>query len=957
VRPALLAISFLSALLLLPGRAAAQTPQRDEAAGWADRGDVGEHTHDRHAVDEVHERVVRAFDFEERDDGNFEDQPMHFARVAGPGMPHWVRGRLTPGQSHTGRYSLRLDLNGGSVVYRSRLGLMPVLRGGTYRVLAHVRTTPLDFARARVTVYCVDAEGNVIPGSVSHSQPYTSTPTPTPEEPDWVHLLAQTSAVDPKAAWLVVELALLQPGEGGWPTAADGGHDELLRFRQDIEGSAWFDDVIVSRVPVVTIERHHPGGIVPDGRRLTFEAIAEDAELPDLQAAATVTAADGTVVWTGPGLVTPPGPDEPAAADRADTVAWTRYGFDVGILPAGWYEATVTVGQPGSGVEARTTRSAAFLVLPPGAGPAVTGRLGADASHLPASAWEVLPEVAATAGIGRLAVSIWGGPGGNDLAEEPQRFDRLASALRESEVGLIAVFAGPTPTLEALADRAGWSALLPVAVASDPGETMDNDIRQAWRAALSIAVAQHSHQIDRYQFGRGVDADRLGEDRVQRRILRATVDLVKSLDADARVGAAWPARRSVAPLLEDGPVAAALRVPADVLPRQLPLYVADARGSEAMALSLDLELLSSPTHGRLARISDLAKRVTFALATGTAGVTVPLPVAVDPEQGTFEPREELLVIRTLATHLAGQRYAGRVPAGEVGQGVAAHLFADEEGRGTLVIWSRAEAGELTTDANAQNVSLRMNLGRDAQQIDLWGNATRLEQSSDARRDGAALIPVGPIPTLVTGVDAAMTRLRQTVRLDSAMIESSFEPHGRRLLMTNTFPHAIAGTIRLRAPEGWDVTLTDPAFSLGAGESLARPVELRIPYNSDAGEHRIDAEIRLRGGPDLRVIRVPIVVRVGLTDIGLRTVARRNGNDLLVEQTVTNYGDRPANYNAFVVVPGNARQERLILELGPGQTTIKRYRFRNASDLEPGTHLRSGLRELEGTRILNDRVEL
>jgi hypothetical protein len=66
--------------------------------------------------------------------------------------------------------------------------------------------------------------------------------------------------------------------------------------------------------------------------------------------------------------------------------------------------------------------------------------------------------------------------------------------------------------------------------------------------------------------------------------------------------------------------------------------------------------------------------------------------------------------------------------------------------------------------------------------------------------------------------------------------------------------------------------------------------------------------------------------------------------------ISNYGDRPIDYNAFAIYPGQARQERLVTGLAPGQTTVKRYRFSGAK-VTPGTKVRVGVKELEGTRSL------
>jgi hypothetical protein len=75
--------------------------------------------------------------------------------------------------------------------------------------------------------------------------------------------------------------------------------------------------------------------------------------------------------------------------------------------------------------------------------------------------------------------------------------------------------------------------------------------------------------------------------------------------------------------------------------------------------------------------------------------------------------------------------------------------------------------------------------------------------------------------------------------------------------------------------------------------------------------------------------------------------------------ISNYGDHPIDYNAFAVFPGQARQERLVTNLASGKTTVKRYRFSNVK-IDPGTgpiKVRVGIKEMEGSRILNEEVEV
>src|SRR5258706_3813607 len=117
-------------------------------------------------------RILRMFDFEERRLGNAEDLPMNWNKAEGPGLPHYVNGRITTDRSRSGKYSFRLDLDLGSLVYRYDAGRIKVQPGAHYRVEGYVQTTPLANARARLSAYLVDLDGAPIASSVCHSELY-----------------------------------------------------------------------------------------------------------------------------------------------------------------------------------------------------------------------------------------------------------------------------------------------------------------------------------------------------------------------------------------------------------------------------------------------------------------------------------------------------------------------------------------------------------------------------------------------------------------------------------------------------------------------------------------------------------------------------------------------------------------------------------------------------------------
>jgi hypothetical protein len=295
------------------------------------------------------------------------------------------------------------------------------------------------------------------------------------------------------------------------------------------------------------------------------------------------------------------------------------------------------------------------------------------------------------------------------------------------------------------------------------------------------------------------------------------------------------------------------------------------------------------------------------------------------------------------TVLSGASFRGKVP---VAEGVEAFLF-DRGGEGILVIWDRG--------VTAGTKQLAINLGDRPRRIDLWGNVTPLLQSPPRSESSSVKLDVGPMPIFLVGIDGPLAQLRASVAFDNPLIESSFKAHSRKIRFTNPYRQAISGSFRLTAPAGWVINPPSVTFSLNPGETFERDITIEFPYNSFAGAKAINAEFQVQADNN-STFTVPILLKLGLSDVGLQTLALRDGNDVILQQMITNYGDKPINYTAFAIFPGQPRQERLVTNLAAGRTIIKKYRFTNVK-LTPQGRIRSGLKELDGTRILNDEVAI
>ncbi len=853
-------------------------------------------------------RVLRTIDFEERGLGNVEELPMHWLKVEGHGLPHYVNGRLATDRAHSGDHSFRFDLNGGGVIYRYDTGLIKVRSGAHYSVECVAQTTPLDRARARLTAYMTDLDGHRIESSVTHSELYAS----ANDHPRWHKLKVELSAEDANAAYLVIELGLLQPMH-----YAPSSLGERTLFTQEIRGSAWFDDVTVSQVPRITMSTDRPGNIFRADDPLRLQVLVNDRFTDDLAAQLRVRDAEGKTVFQQTGAL-----DMSAAEDLGP--GRKRMSLALPDLQPGWYEATLLMTSQGQFVG---EHSLDLVLLADSAPPVIPDkRFGIVATHLPFDGWHDLPDILPFLSAGRVKLAVWSDAGDVEQMDSAA-FDHLLERLQELQITPTACLLSLPPTLAKQMNGEGWLQLL-------------RPRQDQWRAQLSYLIARHANHLDRWQLGEDGTAAFVtdpGMREVYKLVYREFANLIQHPD----LAMPWPAWYE---LEGEMPATVALSVPPSVLPHQLPLYMQDIARHEGQNLSLSLELIDREQYGREMQIRDLTQRVVYALAAGANRIDIPLPFNVTRSGDNIErqPQELLMIVRTLVTTLAGTEFRGKVP---IGEGVEAFLF-DQNGKGILVLWDRGSQGGVK--------ELSLNLGRHPMRMDLWGRVTPLLQTG-SRKSAAVNLAFGTMPIILLDIDGNMAQLRASVALDRPLLESSFQPHSRRVRFTNPYRNAIAGTMKLRAPSGWVLNPPTFMFSLNPGETFDREITIEFPYNSFAGAKTIDAEFILQGEEN-NAFTVPIALKLGLSDVGMQTIALRDGNDVVVQQMITNYGDRPIDYTAFAIFPGQARQERLVTGLGPGRTTIKRYRFSNVQ-FPPDARVRSGVKELIGTRILNEEIAI
>jgi hypothetical protein len=865
-------------------------------------------------------RILHTFDFEERAQGNDEDQPMHWDKLDGIDLPHYVTGHLSTDRHRSGKYSFRMDLDGGSCIYRYQPTLLKVRSQAHYRFEGYCQTTYLRYARARLTAYFTDLDGHPLPESVRHSDLYAS----EDEDPQWHLMSVELTADQDRAAYLVVQMELLQPNM--YFTSTLG---QRALFLQDVHGSAWFDDLAVSQVPQVLLKTDRPGNIFRQGDPLNLSVIVNDREIDDLSVQLVVTDALDHRIYQHTGAV-----DVASAKGLGSGIK--ELTMQLPKVPAGWYRASLMMMS--NGVYVGQESMAWIQLADAGNLSPPDPRFSMVATNLTPESWDGLTRLLPLFSVGNVKLALWSSK--VDVQKiDADKFDLLLENLFGQGISTTGCLVELPPRLNESLNGATWLQILDV-----PDD--------AWQAQLSFLISRHANRIARWQIGSD-DTDQFAVNPDMRKVFHKVYDRFANLIDHPDV--AMPC-----PMLFDLPVpipsTVVVSVPPSVLPVEIPLYLQEYQEREGSGTSLSLSMLDRNRYGRETQIRDLTQRIIYSLASNVPRIDLPLPLEVrhPSEQTVTEPMEAALIMRTLLSTLSGSTFQGKIP---LSPEIEAFLF-EKGGQGIIVLWSKNDL--------ADGQPLSISLGKRPMRVDLWGNATPMMQTVAARGEdddetsrhtvsAQVQLKAGRMPIILTGIDIDIAKLRTSLAIDRPLIESTFQQHTRHIRFTNPCSVPVSGTLKLHPPSGWDITPSSFAFTLNTGETFDRDLDIEFPYNTIAGPQNITADFNVQGDRHFTFSQ-PLSVSVGLSDVGTQCMAFRDGADIVVQQMITNYGDQPINYATFASYPGRPRIERLISTLRPSQTAIKRFRFTNVP-AGPTAKIRIGLKEIDGNRILNDEVEI
>lgn len=838
------------------------------------------------------ERLVKRFDFDERLAGNLESVPMRWVPHRAKGFPEFTRGRFDEAAGFNGAPSFYLPLDGRSCAYHYTGRDTIVEARSDYRIVARVRADQLNDARAFVTAHYRDASGNALDDTIRASRLLSS------REPGWQELSIRLPANMNAAHSIGVSVWVVQPEI--WSLAT---RPPLHIEPRDVHGGAWFDDIMIFRLPRVRLSSTaaEAGHIFEPG--VTPELLPELADsIGDIvPAVLRVTDASGGIVKS---LEL-----DPASAGVG------RRRVPLPNLRPGFYRASLSVSLR-EGV--RIERVLRFVSLAPERWTAQgSRRLGLLMNHEERRDWAGEHALIHHLGVDLVKVPIVV----SSLNSAQPGLDGFIQKLATEGIEMAGVLTGSTTELDTLIDRL-------------------NAPNAEWSADLIRLVTRFEGLLTTWQIGEDGLFEALRDERYSSTLHAVRAEMSK-VAATPILIAPWSVQQGP----PTPPLAANIlssRVATGVHAADVgEFFTSDRPRSDYEAVWALMESHSPDAYRRLPAIADFAKRLIFALQTPVERVIVRQPWANrhDGTAVTAMVDERYSVLRTLVSMLDDARFIGPM---DVGDGVTCFAF-DRNGEAILVLWD---------DQTAWDGSQRdLYLGGATHLTDLWGRETKLARTSS----NDAQITVSPLPVFVHPASTWLVQFRQGLQFDPHLLPSETSVHELHLLMHNPRNEPVSGTIRLRNLPGWRIRPSTIHYVIQPGESVRRPIQVQASPREPAGLKQISAAVTIEASR-IHQFEVKLPLMLDLADMEVWADLRLEGGRLIIRHGVTNRSDDIVTFRSLVDAPRRRRQHLNIIGLAPGRSIIKQHVLGNAAELS-GKVIRVGLKQLRGRRTHDLTLEV
>ena len=832
-------------------------------------------------------------DFGPQWDKSFDGWPDRWTRRRSPAFPTYLPIQIQDDPSALGGHCLRIDLDGGAAAISS-----PPLKVNaifSYVIEAQVKSEGLKQDEAYVSLTFYDARHKALE-TITSERIRGTTP------------------------WRRIRINPIAPSHDSTEYAVVGLHLEPTA-RADVHGSASFADVWVGRLPRMTLKADRRDNLYVDPARPKISCVASGFaeensrvvfELLDRSGKTIASEEQQLIVTTKSGALRPDGEtgDAPSASGVVGNAAWNPP-----IPEMGFYH--VRVKMPGR--EGVVDQRELSLAIAPAQVSPMTGEFGwtIPDGEYPLTLGE-LAELLGQAGVNWVKFPVWTG------AQDGGRLDRLvwfAERLHFQHVEMVGMLHQPPADLR---KRLGDTDR-PLAAQIFSTE------RELWDPSLEPVLTSLSLKVRWWQLGADKDTSFVGYPNAAQKVTEFRKSASR-FGQQVFVGIGWswlhelPSERQAwdfASLSSDPPLTW----------EEQSAYLKLSAAAKTQRWAV-IEPLMKEDYAADIRAGDLARRMLAAKIGGAEGIFVPEVFSTSRglmnDDGTVG--ELLLPWRTTALALAGAKYIGSfsLPNNSVN-----HVF-DRDGQVVMVVWNDRPTEE------------RVYLGDEVRQMDLWGRS--IKPATDASEQ---VIQVQPLPTFITGMNAAVLRWRMSATLAETQWPSLFGvAHNNALIVKNAFGQGISGQIKIVTPEGWRVSPAEVPFKLASGETLNQPFEAILPPDAASGRQNIRFDFDIMADRRYK-FSVRRQIDVGLDDVTVAANTRLNDQgELEIEQRLTNETDNAVSFKCFLYAPDRLPIVTQVVEQGRG-TDTKSFRLPNGAELL-GKTLLLRADEIAGQRIINVR---
>jgi hypothetical protein len=897
-------------------------------------------------------RIVSVFDFEERLT-NPGEVPLHWSRDQDqpgtdrrrPGFPRWNQAMLEYSGSgaivHRGEGAVKLPTTGGGTSLLLSSGVVPIYPNNDYMISAWVRTEGLEHARAAVVGRFLDASGRPITDSEVRT-------TPTMSQGTWTQVSVELRGRWSEAAWVQIELQLLQPRQLATPEQlADKNH----LFTQDLSGSAWFDDVAVVQQPRVELRSLSPAGITRAPDQPVLSLLIRDQSGEDLDLSLEVRDHRGVIVDERRERVT---------SGRLDR-QW------IPKLPRlGWYRASMSLTSQIGRVGVATCDFIWLGEASAGWSAGKSGdanRFGVESREWSDVAARDLPAIVRSIGVGSVTIPAW------DAASTPETILEGAEA-RESTIVAIQS-AGADVTLALPMVPASLNATL-LAGRDDLWTVMAGD-EKVWLPYAQPVFETLGAMVSRWR----VDSVDRVPTPTQARLVGLALE--RNLPSPLLLGAAdfW---ESAPTLAGATPMQRVISIPDTMTPAAVSIAASGwtgllaSQGARGIAATV---LLRQPTgsEDRAENLAEMAKRVVEVWrASSDGGTSIVLeepwtiPEAVRP---ALNPRPELAAFHSIMEHLADRRIVGQLPSAP---GVICYLLAPRPGAplsrgGALVAWNESAPPQ------AAIIETYVGIPEQVRVFDLMGNS-REPRTTSGHSGGRTLLreTLTSQPVFIEGVDVAMLRVISSIRFEPARLEATTRTQELTLVVDNPSPSALAGTITLLEPGGferegtqrdrsWRISPRTLKINTPPGGTARVPITIAFSPLAEVGDREFVLRCLFDSGTSARepiIVRRPVTIGLSNVVVNLRTfprVSASGATDLVLEASVTNTGSELLTLDLTAFAPDRPRMKGLITNLPAGSQAIRQFVFPASAAELAGKRLSLAVEDRAASARVNRSIEV